>query len=158
VRDEIVTEFEKACLGSVILIAILYLYRYIIGMDPNPTRPLPLRRDQILEEMRALDHMRRGSLSRQFFRSRQPHRAVGPGPYFVLQGYLQGQKFSRRVPADQAAAVEGHVANYQRFQVLAEEFVTVTEQLTLAEEPAAKKNSARRSTKSGSGKPRRSSA
>ena len=129
-------------------------------MDLNLTCSLQRRRDEILEAMRALDHMRRGSLSRQFFRSRQPHRTVGPGPYFVLQGYLQGQKFSQRVPADAAATVASHVANYQRFQALAEEFVTVTEQLTLAEEPAVKKkkNSGRRSAKSGSGKPRRSSA
>ena len=129
-------------------------------MDANRTRPLELRRDQILEEMRTLDHMRRGSLSRQFFRSRQPHRAVGPGPYFVLQGYLQGQKFSHRVPAGQVDTVQSHVANYQRFQALAEEFVTVTEQLTLAEEPTVKKkkNSGRRSARSGSGKPRRSCA
>lgn len=135
---------------------MLYLYRYIIGMDTNSTRSLQVRRDQLLEEMRALDRMRRGSLSRQFFRSRQAHRTVGPGPYFVLQGYFQGQKFSQRVPADQAATVESHVANYQRFRALAEEFVTVTEQLTLAEEPALKKNSARRSNKSGSGRRRRS--
>jgi len=129
-------------------------------MDANPTRSLELRREEILEEMRTLDHMRRGSLSRQFFRSRQPHRAVGPGPYFVLQGYLQGQKFSHRVPVDQVDTVQSHVANYQRFQALAEEFVTVTEQLTLAEEPVVKKknNCGRRSARSGSGKPRRSSA
>lgn len=142
------------------MIAILYVYRYIFGMDTKSTRLLQLRRDEILEQMRALDHMRRGSLSRQFFRSRQPHRSVGPGPYFILQGYLRGQKFSQRVPAEQAATVENQVANYQRFQALAEEFVTVTEQLTLAEEPALKKkpNSGRRSARSSSEKPRRSSA
>jgi hypothetical protein len=127
-------------------------------MDSNSIHQLQLRRDHILQEMRALDHMRRGSLSRQFFRSRHPNRAKGPGPYFVLQGYLQGQKFSRRVSADQAATVESHVANYQQFQALADEFVTVTEQLTLAEEPAVKKTSGRRSAKSGSAKPPRSSA
>jgi hypothetical protein len=136
-----------------LLIAKLYLLRYTIDMNSSSTHPLQLRRDRILQQMRALDHMRRGSLSRQFFRSRQPNRAQGPGPYFVLQGYLQGQKFSRRVPADQAATVESHVANYQRFQALADEFVTVTEQLTLAEEPAVKKTSGRKSAKSGSGKP-----
>lgn len=124
-------------------------------MDTDSLQSLQLRRDQILEAMRALDQMRRGSLSRQFFRSRQAHRTVERGPYFVLQGYLQGQKFSQRVPAEQAAAVESHVANYQRFQALAEEFVTVTEQLTLAEEPAVKKKPTfrRRSGRSGSGKP-----
>ena len=69
--------------------------------------------------------------------------SVGPGPYFVLQGYLQGQKFSQRVPADQAAAVASGVANYKRFQELADEFVTVTEQLTLQTETAAKRTPGR---------------
>jgi hypothetical protein len=127
-------------------------------MNSMTAQQLHHRRDQILAEMRTLDHMRRGSLSRQFFRSRQPHRSTGPGPYFVLQGYLQGQKFSQRIPADQAAAAETHVANFKRFQELADEFVTVTEQLTVSAEPAVKKTNSRpKSTRSGSGKRPRSS-
>jgi hypothetical protein len=123
-------------------------------MDSATTLQLQQRRDQILEEMRTLDHMRRGTLSRQFFRSCRTKRAgAGPGPYFVLQGYLQGQKFSHRIPSDQATGVQAQVANYKRFQELADEFVSVTEQLTVAEEPAVKKNSGRRLAKSDSGKP-----
>jgi hypothetical protein len=127
-------------------------------MNAIPLKQCQHRRDQILDQMRALDQMRRGSLSRQFFRSRAPDGAGGPGPYFVLQGYLQGQKFSRRIRAEQAAAVQTQVANYKRFQELADEFVTVTEQITLHGAPPAKKNSRRKSTRSGSAKPPPSSA
>ena len=156
-RDRRVTPIEAACRSGSFLVAVLYLYGYNMSMNATTTQQLRNRREQILEAMRALDPLRRGSLSRQFFGSRHPRGAAGPGPYFVLQGYLQGQKFSQRVPADQAAAVANDVANYKRFQELADEFVTVTEQLTLQTETAAKKNFRSRSTKSGSGKPPRSS-
>ena len=115
---------------------------------------LEQRREQILQQMRAIDRLRRGSLSRQFFKK------TGAGPYYVLQGYIQGEKFSERVPADQAAAVEPLVANYKRFEELAEEFVRVTDQLTRLSQgaPDAKKKNARpRSRKNGSAKPTLSS-
>ena len=119
------------------------------------------RREQILQQIKAIDRLRRGSLSRQFFKKRRPRsRAKAQqGPYFVLQGYVQGRKFSQRVPAQQASPLEPLVANYKRFVQLAEEFVTVTDQITrLAEaQPEAKKNSRRKLGKSGSAKPTPSS-
>lgn len=96
--------------------------------------------------------MRRGSLSRQFFSSGQSNPAAGHGPYFVLQGYLQGQKFSKRISAAEAPEVETQVANYKRFQELADQFVTVTEQITLQEAPDSKKNSRNKLKPSASGK------
>jgi hypothetical protein len=75
-----------------------------------------------------------------------------------LQGYLQGEKFSQRIPAQQAPQIEPLVANYKRFLELTEEFVTVTDQLTrLAEaQPDLKKkrtNSRPKPATSASGKP-----
>lgn len=95
-----------------------------------PLSKLEERRDQILQQMKAIDRLRRGSLSRQFFKKRRFHSQARQGPYYVLQGYVQGRKFSERVPADQARQLEALVANYKRFQQLAEEFVTVTDQMT----------------------------
>ncbi len=120
---------------------------------------LEARRDQILQQMKAIDRLRRGSLSRQFFKKPASASKVQQGPYYVLQGYIQGQKFSERVPADQAPQIEPLVANYKRFEKLAEEFVSVTDQLTRRSQsaPAAKKNSRRRSARSGSAKPTPSS-
>ena len=104
---------------------------------------LEARREQILRQMQAIDRLRRGTLSRQFFQPRRAHAQTQLGPYYVLQGYLQGQKFSERVPAAQAPQLEPLVANYKRFVELAEEFVSVTDQITRREaaHPDAKKNS-----------------
>ena len=120
---------------------------------------LEQRREQILQQIRAIDRLRRGSLSRQFFKTRRAGSKAPQGPCYVLQGYIQGQKFSERVPAQHAPQLEPLVANYQRFQELAEEFVTVTDQLTRLEQgaPDAKKNSKRRSGRNGSEKPTPSS-
>jgi hypothetical protein len=103
---------------------------------------LQRRRDQILAAISSIDHLRRGSLSQQFFKPGGPH-SKPQGPYYVLQGYLLGQKFSERIPAEQAPRVEEDIANYKRFQSLAEEFVTVTDLITRQTEQVSepKKNS-----------------
>ena len=120
---------------------------------------LEKRREHILQQIQAIDRLRRGSLSRQFFNKPRAGSKAPQGPYYVLQGYIQGQKFSERVPAEQAQQVEPLVANYKRFEELAEEFVTVTDQFTRLSQgaPEAKKNSRRKSAKSDSGKPTPSS-
>jgi hypothetical protein len=97
-------------------------------------------------------------LSRQFFK--QPKAAkTPPGPYYVLQGYVHGQKFSERVPAEQAPQIEPLVANYKHFVELAEEFVTVTDQITRLSQGAqeVKKNSTPKSARNAGGKPTPSS-
>jgi len=137
---------------------MLYLYRYNMAMNVSLSL-LEDRREHILQQIRAIDRLRRGSLSRQFFKKRRSHSKAPQGPYYVLQGYVQGQKFSERVPAAQAAQLQPLVANYKRFEELAEEFVSVTDQITrLAEEqPDAKKNSRRKPDKNDSAKPTPSS-
>ena len=106
---------------------------------------LQQEREQVVEQMRAIDRLRRGTLSQHFLRRHQNGKMTTHGPYFVLQGYLRGQKFSRHIPAEQADQVAGDVANYQRFQALAERFITLSEQITERTEiPDSKKNSSRR--------------
>jgi hypothetical protein len=113
------------------------------------------KRQSILQQMQAIDRLRRGSLSKQFF----PSASTPParrGPYFVLQGFFQGKKFSQRIPQEQAAQVEEDVENYRRFQMLAEDYVTVSDQITRAHDQPqeSKKNSSRRkSPKNSSRKP-----
>jgi hypothetical protein len=115
------------------------------------------KRAAVLQEMQTVDRLRRGSLSQQFFRPAQGHPPVKHGPYYVLQGFFQGQKFSERIPAEQAPQVQQQVNNYRRFQTLAEQYVTLTDQITRLETaaPGAKKNSSRRKSKTnGSAKPK----
>ena len=120
---------------------------------------LQQRREQILQQIQAIDRLRRGSLSRQFFKQARAGSKPQQGPYYVLQGYVQGQKFSERIPAEQAPQMEPLVANYKRFAELAEEFVTVTDQITRLSQgaPEAKKNSRPKSARSAGGKPTPSS-
>lgn len=72
------------------------------------------QRQYILQQMNTLPRMERGKLSRQ---SRGP----GTRPFFKLQGWHQGKNHTCYVPAVQQA-----LANHQRFQELAEPFVTLT--------------------------------
>jgi hypothetical protein len=113
------------------------------------------QRQDVLQQMQAIDRLRRGSLSQQFFPSRSGP-AAKRGPYYVLQGFFHGQKFSQRIPQEQAAQVQADVDNYRRFQSLAETYVTLSDQITGLHDRQgdSKKNSShRRSMTSGSGKP-----
>ncbi len=113
-------------------------------MKPN-RESLLQQRQALLAQMQAIDRLRRGSLSQQFFKSRH-RQSPRRGPYYLLQGFFRGKKFSARVPQDQAAQVEQDVANYRRFQALAEDYVTVSDQITRLQDPSdgSKKNSSRR--------------
>ncbi|MGA3181794.1 MAG: hypothetical protein ABSF38_15745 [Verrucomicrobiota bacterium] len=119
---------------------------------PNAIDQLAAQRAALLAQLQSIDRLRRGSLSRQVYSKKRNGQTL-----FVLQGFHQGKKFSRRVPASQAAQVEQHVGNFKRFQELADQCVTVTDQMTqLAEaKPDRKKNSSRRRSRPGaSRKPR----
>jgi hypothetical protein len=104
------------------------------------------KRQALLLQMQSIDRLRRGSLSKQFFQARPPAPPARRGPYFVLQGFFHGKKFSERIPPEQAAQVEQDVENYRRFQALAEAYVTLSDQITrLQDQPQeSKKNSSRR--------------
>ena len=118
---------------------------------------LQQQRQDILNQMQSIHRLRRGSLSRQVFTKHIGGKSVKQGPYFLLQGFVRGQKFSQRIPADQAGQIQQDVDNYKRFQELADQFVAITDQITRLEEsePNAKKNSRRpKSPGSSSAKPK----
>ena len=115
------------------------------------------KRAAVLQEMQAIDRLRRGSLSQQFFASSKGRPKTKRGPYYVLQGFFHGKKFSQRVPAEQAPHIQQQVRNYQRFQALAEDYVTLSDQITRLETPTmpSKKNSSpRKSNTDDSRKPK----
>jgi hypothetical protein len=122
-------------------------------MNPN-LDDLLQKRATLLQQMQTIDRLRRGTLSQQFFKAKAPEGGLPRGPYYVLQGFFRGKKFSRRIPQDQAAQVQQEVDNYRRFQTLAEEFVTVNEQITdLQDQPQhLKKNSSRKRSPTNSSK------
>lgn len=111
------------------------------------------QREEVLEKIQAIDRLRRGTLSEQFFTKKREGKTVRQGPYYVLQCYLKGCKCSERIAVAHAEQVRSDVANYQLFQELAEQFVTLTDQITRLEngQTDAKKNSSpRKSVKNNS--------
>jgi hypothetical protein len=123
---------------------------------PTHIDHLRQKRERVLQDMQAIDRLRRGSLSQQFFKA-PPGQTGQRGPYFILQGFFHGQKFSERIPAEQAAVVQEQVDNYRRFQSLAEQYVTLSDEITRLESngSGSKKNfSPRRSSTPNSRKPK----
>lgn len=114
-------------------------------MKPN-LLDLRRQREEVLQKIQAIDRLRRGTLSEQFFTTQREGRSIRQGPYYVLQCYRKGCKCSERIPADHAEQVRSDVANYHLFQQLAEQFVKITDQITRLEngQPDAKKNSSHR--------------
>ena len=78
------------------------------------------QRTQILQQMAALQTMEQGSLKAEFRDSPSGERC---GPYFKYQVWQDGSNFSRRVPPEEASALEAAIANRQRFESLATQFV-----------------------------------
>lgn len=109
---------------------------------PAEIDSLRQKRDLLLQDMQTIDQLRRGSLSKQFFKASSARKGRR-GPYFVLQGFFHGKKFSERIAAEDAPKVQEQVDNYRRFQALAEEYVTLSDQITRLEsqDSGSKKNS-----------------
>ena len=97
--------------------------------------------------MNTLTRMERGKLCLQ---SRGP----GTTPFYKLPSWPQGKNHTRYVPADEVPALQEALANHQRFQDLAEAFVTLTVAQTRQEAAADRKKNSRRSRPSATAKPK----
>lgn len=80
-------------------------------------------RSNILEQMARLQTMEFGSL-REEFRTNASGGKVGP--YYQLQAWHEGANLSRRIPAEEAPVLQEAIANRQKFEALAEEFIDLT--------------------------------
>jgi hypothetical protein len=85
------------------------------------------QRTLILQQMAALSSMELGSLKAEF---REGPSGEKIGPYYKHQVWEDGGNLSRRVPSEEAPALETAIANRQRFEQLATEFIAITVQLT----------------------------
>jgi len=105
------------------------------------------QREHILEQMNTLTRMERGKLCRQT-------RGPGTTPFFKLQCWRRGKNLTRYVPAEEVPAVQEALANHQRFQELAEQFVTLTVAQTRQEAVAERKKNSTKSEPSATAKPK----
>ena len=91
---------------------------------------LEKRRDAILEQMRAIRSMRRGTINEQFLQVRQKgkDKPVSRGPYFVLSRRKQGRTLSKRLTSvEEVEQAQKEIDAYKKFVALCKEFEEVTE-------------------------------
>ena len=95
---------------------------------------------QILQDMGAITRMRRGHLTEQYNRKRNPNGTVRRwGPYYTLQAWVGGKNRSERIPAAVVPQVRQDLDSYAAFTELTERYVAVAERLAQTEVADRKK-------------------
>lgn len=98
----------------------------------STVQKLEARRNAVLEEIRSIRSMRRGTINEQYFKTRLKGRKgiVQQGPYYVLSR-REGQKtVSKRLRSEaEMEQARKDVAEYKRFLGLCQEFEGLTARL-----------------------------
>ena len=95
----------------------------------DTVQELEVRRNAIIEQMRSIRSMRRGTINEQHFKTRLKGRkgVVLQGPYYVLSRREGEKTVSKRLTsAAELEQVRKDVAEYKRFLVLCQEFERLT--------------------------------
>jgi hypothetical protein len=98
----------------------------------DTVQELEARRNAILEEMRSIRSMRRGTINEQHFKTRLKGRKgiVFQGPYYVLSRREGERTVSKRLrPPAELEQARRDVAEYKRFVGLCQEFERLTARL-----------------------------
>jgi Family of unknown function (DUF6788) len=98
----------------------------------DTVQELEARRNAILEEMRSIRTMRRGTINEQYFKTRLKGRRgiVHQGPYYILSKREGEKTVSKRLRSGvQLEQAQKDVAEYKRFLGLCQEFERLTARL-----------------------------
>jgi hypothetical protein len=107
------------------------------------------RREYVLEQMRQIRSMRRGSISEQFLKTKRHGVTKRCGPYYLISRRINGKTKSQRLkPGEQLEQARRDVQRHQRFVELCREFEELTEQLGEAERAVGPEKKRRRSPSS----------
>ena len=81
------------------------------------------QRTGILEQMAAIHSMEQGSLKSEY---RAQPSGVKSGPYFKHQVWREGANVTQRIAPEDAPALDDAIANRQKFEALASDFIELT--------------------------------
>src|SRR5512139_2272217 len=98
----------------------------------NTVQQLEARRNAVLEEMRSIRSMRRGTVNEQYFKTRLKGRRgiMRQGPYYVLSRREGDKTLSRRLrSAAELEQAQKDVGEYKKFLGLCQEFERLTARL-----------------------------
>jgi hypothetical protein len=116
------------------------------------------RREEVLEELRAMDGARRGQISEQYYtRKTAEGRKVRQGPYYVWQRWVKGKKVSARIKPQDVKRVKADLERGHAVEEIFEAYFTLLEEAAVTNDQASKKNPSR-SSRPRAGRPKRSSS
>ncbi len=97
----------------------------------DTAQELEARRNAILEEMRSIRSMKRGTINEQYFKTRLKGRKgiVHQGPYYVLSRREGEKTVSKRLRVAELEQTQKDVAEYKRFLGLCQQFERLTARL-----------------------------
>jgi len=97
----------------------------------DTTRSLDEKRERVLEQMRAIRSMRRGSVTEQYLKVRHKgkRKPVVRGPYWVYTRKEGGKTVGQRLSREEAEQVKKDVEAHKQFVALCKEFETLTMRL-----------------------------
>ena len=145
--EDIATGFHD--FGQFLLVQCL-AYRHCRGVNTNYLT----QRTHLIHQMASLQSMEHGSLKAEYRNSSGDGQTGQVGPYYKHQVWQDGRNVSRRISVEEAPGLAAAIANRQRFEALAAQFVDLTVahtrqcQAATAQKKRAPTSSSRRKRKS----------
>lgn len=89
------------------------------------------RREQLLEEIRKIRVMRKGSVTKQYFKMKTEGREepVQRGPYWLFTHKEKGKTVGQRLSQSEVERFQAEVDAFHRFRELCDEYAQLTERL-----------------------------
>lgn len=86
------------------------------------------RQNEILETIKGIRTMRRGTLSKQAYpeRAKRKNGKGAVGPYCLWQGTVGGRRFGKRVSGKEAQRIEQGISHRHAFEALCEEYTELS--------------------------------